>query len=555
VEKIIVSMKKNVILLTIACFTLMHSCQTQTDADLLLLNGKIYTVDSNFSIAEAMAVKNGKIVATGSTKEISGRFTADSMMDLGGKPVYPGFIDAHSHFYGLALFMQQADLNGAASFEEVVERLQAHYQKYRPPWVLGRGWDQNLWENKAFPDNALLDKNFPDLPVVLTRIDGHAVIANSKALEMAQITDQTNIPGGKTLQKDGKITGVLIDKAADRMKDKIPQPEEKELIALLKEAQQHCLSLGLTTVADAGLQKNTVLLLEKLFADNTLKINIYAMLEPSSENIETFVKKGIYRKGGLHICSLKLYADGALGSRGACLLEPYSDELSNTGLMVETRDSLIHYCRLAYENNYQMCTHAIGDSAVRAMLNIYAAILKGTNDRRWRIEHAQVISPSDIGLFAQFSIIPSVQPTHATSDMLWAADRLGNERVKSAYAYKDLLKQNNWLPFGTDFPIEKADPLLTFYAAVFRKDANSQPTGGFQIENAVSRVEALKGITLWAAKGCFEENEKGSLEAGKYADFVVLDQDIMTISEEKIIATKVLHTFIRGEKMYSCEAR
>ncbi|HPI30678.1 MAG TPA: amidohydrolase family protein, partial [Bacteroidales bacterium] len=322
-----------------------------------------------------------------------------------------------------------------------------------------------------------------------------------------------------------------------------------------KEAQQHCLSLGLTTVADAGLQKNTVLLLEKLFADNTLKINIYAMLEPSSENIETFVKKGIYRKGGLHICSLKLYADGALGSRGACLLEPYSDELSNTGLMVETRDSLIHYCRLAYENNYQMCTHAIGDSAVRAMLNIYAAILKGTNDRRWRIEHAQVISPSDIGLFAQFSIIPSVQPTHATSDMLWAADRLGNERVKSAYAYKDLLKQNNWLPFGTDFPIEKADPLLTFYAAVFRKDANSQPTGGFQIENAVSRVEALKGITLWAAKGCFEENEKGSLEAGKYADFVVLDQDIMTISEEKIIATKVLHTFIRGEKMYSCEAR
>jgi len=555
VEKIIVPMKKNVILLTIACFTLMHSCQTKTDADLLLLNGKIYTVDSNFSIAEAMAVKNGKIVATGSTQEIRERFTADSMMDLGGKPVYPGFIDAHGHFYGLALFMQQADLNGAASFEEVVESLQAHYQKYRPPWVLGRGWDQNLWENKAFPDNALLDKNFPDLPVVLTRIDGHAVIANSKALEMAQITAQTNIPGGKILQKDGKITGVLIDKAADRMKDKIPQPEDKELTALLKEAQRHCLSLGLTTVADAGLQKNTVLLFEKLFADNTLKINIYAMLEPSSENIETFVKKGIYRKGGLHICSLKLYADGALGSRGACLLEPYSDELSNTGLMVETRDSLIHYCRLAYENNYQMCTHAIGDSAVRAMLNIYATILKGTNDRRWRIEHAQVVSPGDMSLFAQFSIIPSVQPTHATSDMLWAADRLGNERVKSAYAYKDLLKQNNWLPFGTDFPIEKADPLLTFYAAVFRKDANSLPAGGFQIENAVSRVEALKGITLWAAKGCFEENEKGSLEAGKYADFVVLDQDIMAVSEKKILATKVLQTFIHGEKMYSRETR
>ncbi len=548
-------MKNAAVLLTIACFTLMYSCKTKNDADLLLLNGKIYTVDSNFSIAEAMAVKDGKIVATGSTKEISGRFTADSTMDLGGKPVYPGFIDAHSHFYGLALFMQQADLNGAASFEEVVERLKTHHQKYRQPWVLGRGWDQNLWENKAFPDNSLLDKNFPDLPVVLTRIDGHAVIANSKALEMAQITAHTSISGGKVLQKDGKITGVLIDKAADRMKDRIPQPEEKELTALLKEAQQHCLSLGLTTVADAGLQKNTVLLLEKLFADNTLKINIYAMLEPSSENMETFVKKGIYRKGGLHICSLKLYADGALGSRGACLLEPYNDELSNTGLMVETRDSLIHYCQLAYENNYQMCTHAIGDSAVRVMLNIYAAILKGANDRRWRIEHAQVVNPGDIGLFGKFSIIPSVQPTHATSDMLWAAKRLGSDRVKSAYAYKDLLKQNGWLPFGTDFPIEKADPLLTFYAAVFRKDANGKPAEGFQAENAVSREEALKGITYWAAKACFDENEKGSIEAGKYADFVVLDKDIMTATEEEILSAKVLHTFIHGGKVYSLEGK
>jgi len=544
-------MKNVAVLLTIACFTLMYSCKTKTDADLLLLNGKIYTVDSNFSIAEAMAVKDGKIVATGSTKEISGRFTADSTMDLGGKPVYPGFIDAHSHFYGLALFMQQADLNGAASFEEVVERLKTHHQKYRQPWVLGRGWDQNLWENKAFPDNSLLDKNFPDLPVVLTRIDGHAVIANSKALEMAQITAHTSISGGKVLQKDGKITGVLIDKAADRMKDRIPQPEEKELTALLKEAQQHCLSLGLTTVADAGLQKNTVLLLEKLFADNTLKINIYAMLEPSSENMETFVKKGIYRKGGLHICSLKLYADGALGSRGACLLEPYKDEPSNTGLMVETRDSLIHYCQLAYENNYQMCTHAIGDSAVRVMLNIYAAILKGPNDRRWRIEHAQVVDANDVSLFGEFSIIPSVQPTHATSDMYWAETRLGKDRVKNAYSYKNLMLQNGWIPFGTDFPIEKTDPLLTFYASVFRKDVKGFPDNGFQPENAVSREEALKAMTIWAAKACFEENEKGSLEAGKYADFVILDKDIITIPEKEVLTAKVLKTFIRGEKVYS----
>jgi len=528
----------------------MYSCQTKTNADLLLLNGKIYTVDSSFSIAEAMAVKGGVIIATGTAKEIKSRYASDSLVDLGGNTVYPGFIDAHCHFYGLALFMQQADLHDAASFEQVIERLKIHQQHYHPQWLLGRGWDQNLWERKDFPDNELLDKNFPDIPVVLTRVDGHAVIANSKALQAAGINTGTKIAGGIILQKNGQLTGVLIDKAADKLKDIIPQPEGEELIALLKKAQQQCFSCGLTTVADAGLSKKIMLFFEKLFSENILKINIYGMLDPSVENIEFFVKKGIYRKNSLHICSIKLYADGALGSRGACLLKPYNDDETNNGLMVEALDTLKYFCNIAFKHHYQVCTHAIGDSAVRVMLNIYAEFLKGKNDRRWRIEHAQVVSPDDMALFGKHGIIPSVQPTHATSDMLWAGNRLGKDRIKTAYAYKNLMSQNGWIPFGTDFPIEKVSPLLTFYAAVFRKDQNGIPENGFQTENAVSREDALKGMTICAAKSCFEENEKGSLEAGKYADFVILDKDILNIPEAQVLNTKVLKTYIRGEQVY-----
>lgn len=543
-------MQKVITLLTIACIMLMNSCQTKTNADLLLINGKIYTLDSNFSIAEAMAVKDGVIIATGTTKKIKSGYASDSLVDLGGKPVYPGFIDAHCHFYGLALFMQQADLQDAPSFEQVVEQLKIHQQQYHPQWLLGRGWDQNLWQHKVFPDNELLNKNFPDIPVVLTRVDGHAVIANSKALQAAGINTGTKIAGGIILQKNGKLTGVLIDKAADKLKDIIPQPEGEELVALLKKAQQQCLACGLTTVADAGLSKKMVLFYEKLFSENTLKINIYGMLDPSVENMEYFVKKGIYKKNRLHICSLKLYADGALGSRGACLLKPYNDDETNYGLMVEALDTLKYYCNIAFKHHYQVCTHAIGDSAVRVMLNIYAEFLHGKNDRRWRIEHAQVVSPDDIALFGKHGIIPSVQPTHATSDMLWAGNRLGKDRIKTAYAYKNLMSQNGWIPFGTDFPIEKVSPLLTFYAAVFRKDQNGIPENGFQIENAVSREDALKGMTIWVAKSCFEENEKGSLDAGKYADFVILDKDILNIPEAQVLSTKVLKTYIRGEKVY-----
>jgi predicted amidohydrolase YtcJ len=531
----------------------MNACTPKKEADLLFTDGKIYTVDSFFTIVEAMAIKDGKILATGSNDDIQNQYASLHSTDLQGRVVYPGFIDAHCHFYGLAIMLQQADLNGAESFEEVIERLKAHRDLHHPQWLLGRGWDQNLWETKEFPDNSLLDKVFPDIPVVLTRVDGHAVIANSLALGIAGIDAKTKIKGGKLLLKNGKPTGVLIDNAANKMISCIPQPKGEELKSLLKEAQKPCFMTGLTTVADAGLPYTIVRLMEEMQKEKSLKINIYAMLDPSKENIDSFVNKGIYKTDRLHVCSIKLYADGALGSRGACLLKPYSDDPGNSGLMVETEETLKNYCRIAYDHNYQVCTHAIGDSAVRMVLLIYSEFLIGKNDKRWRIEHSQFTDANDFKLFGAYNIIPSVQPVHATSDMYWADERLGNERIKNAYAYRDLMEQNDWIPFGTDFPIEKVDPLLTFYAAVFRKDAKGFPETGFQMENAVTREEALRGITIWAAKSCFEEGEKGSLEPGKYADFVILDRDIMTIPEKEVLLTNVLKTFVRGELVFSSD--
>jgi hypothetical protein len=533
----------------------MNACKDKEQADLLLLNGKIYTVDSVFSIAEAMAVKNGKIVAIGVGDEIKNQYKFTKTMDLNGCSVYPGFIDAHCHFLGLALMLQQADLNGSVSFEEVIERLKIHRELYYPKWLTGRGWDQNLWADKEFPDNTKLDSLFPDIPVVLTRVDGHAVIANSKALTLAGIDSSTVIEGGKVLLKDNKPTGVLIDNAANKMIALIPRPEGDELKSLLVEAQTECFKTGLTTVADAGLSKDMVLFMEQMQNERSLKINIYAMLDPTTENMDYFVKNGVYKTDRMHASSIKLYADGALGSRGACLLEPYSDDPENMGIMVESPDTLKYYCQIAYENNYQVCIHAIGDSAVRSVLKLYEGFLKGKNDRRWRIEHSQVVAGADYDLFGTFNIVPSVQPTHATSDMYWADERLGTDRIKYAYAYNDLLKQNAWIPFGTDFPIEKIDPLLTFYAAVFRKDLKGYPASGFQVENSISREDALRAITIWAAKSCFEENEKGSLEPGKYADFVVLSNDILSVSEKELLNTKILKTFIRGEQVFDARDR
>ncbi len=526
----------------------------KTSVDTLLINGTVYTVDSSFSKTEAVAVKDGKIVAVGTSADLQKAYTAKQTIDLKGKFLYPGFIDAHAHFFGYGLDLRKANLTGTTSWEDVLHRL-SNFAKgldAKPgEWIIGRGWDQNDWEVKEYPTKEKLDQLFPNNPVILTRIDGHAAIVNQLALDKSGITSSTKMVGGDVLLKEGKPTGVLIDNAVDLVSIKIPGATEQQIKEGLLAAQQNCFAAGLTTIDDCGLNYFQVLQLEKYYKSGDLKMRLYVMLSDWKYNYEAIFKRGKIKTDRLNVRSFKVYADGALGSRGACLLHPYDDKPGQYGFLLSNPEHFDSVAAVIYNKGFQMCTHAIGDSGNRTILNIYGKYLKEKNDLRWRIEHAQVVNKNDFDLFGMYSVVPSVQPTHATSDMYWAEKRLGNQRVKGAYAFNDLLKQNGWIPLGTDFPVEDIDPLKTFYAAVFRKDAKGWPAHGFQTENALTREATLKGMTIWAARSNFEENEKGSIEKGKFADFVLLDTDIMTESFEQILKAKVLKTICGGELVFS----
>ncbi|MHA4809864.1 amidohydrolase [Flavitalea flava] len=530
---------------------LFFSCHPKEQADLILQHARIYTVDSSFSKAEAMVVKDGKILAVGSDREIMEGYNAKHVADAEGKAVYPGFIDAHAHFvaYGQTLFV--VSLLGCTSFEEVVERVK-QFATAHPgnEWILGQGWDQNKFAGKAFPDNSLLNQAFPSNPVVLERVDGHAVIANAKALELGGVKPHQQIAGGEIETKDGRLTGILIDNAERLVQSRIPPPSAADFEKWLLTAQEHCFASGLTTLTDCGLDRLAIEGIDSLQKTGKLKMRLYVMLSDNKENLDYYIPRGPYKTDHLYIKGVKAYADGALGSRGACLLHPYSDKPGWVGFLLRTP---AHYDSLAKwlaQTDFQLCTHAIGDSANRAILSVYNKYLTPGNDKRWRIEHAQVINSSDFDLFGKGAIIPSVQPTHATSDMYWAADRLGTERLKGGYAYKQLLKQNGWLALGTDCPVEDISPFKTFLAAVFRTDAKGFPSGGFQAENALSREETIRGMTIWAARADCLEKEIGSLEKGKKADFIILDRDLMEISQAEILQTKVLGTYSGGVKVF-----
>jgi predicted amidohydrolase YtcJ len=519
-------------------------------AELIAINAKVYTVNDSFAIVESFAIKEGKFVALGTNKQIEETYTSEKIIDLKGKTIYPGFYDAHCHFLSYGLGLQEADLVGTKSFDEIIERITKHAKENHSDWIIGRGWDQNDWDNNELPDNEKLNLAFPNTPIALTRIDGHAIIANDEALRRAGITNTSKVDGGSFIRKKGKLTGVLVDNAMNSIIKVIPVPDQYSKEKALINAQKKCFAVGLTTVSDAGLSYDEVKIIEGLQKADSLKMRIYTMLSPSKENIESFVKKGPYTTEKLTVRCIKLYADGALGSRGACLLEPYSDDPGNKGLIIEKPEFLKEICQIAYNYNYQVATHAIGDSANRLVLKIYGEILKNENDRRWRMEHAQVIDKHDFELFKKYSIIPSVQPTHATSDMYWAMERLGCDRIKFAYAYKTLLDLNHWMPLGSDFPVENINPLYGFYAAVSRMDREFFPKGGYQIQEALKKEEALRGMTIWAAKANFEENEKGSIEIGKFADFVVLDKDIMAIKIKDVPNVKVIETYIGGIRVF-----
>lgn len=540
-------MKKIISILTL-CFSI--AIIAQKNADLIVTNAKIYTVNQKFDVAQSMAISNGKILAIGKSADILKKYKSSKIQDFQGKTVFPGFIDAHCHFTGYATDKWKSQLWGTKSWDEIISKITDYAKTAPKEWIYGRGWDQNDWDVKEFPSKEKLDELFPNRSVYLKRIDGHAAIANQKALDIAGITIDSKILGGEIEVENGKLTGILVDNAMSLVEKHIPEIEDDMAIQYYSELQKECFSYGLTSLHDCGITELTLERLEKAQTQGKLQMKIFALMEDNPNYYDRWVKKGRYTNKNITVGGFKVYSDGALGSRGANLIDDYSDKKNWRGFLLSERTHFENLAQKLKKSDLQMCTHAIGDSANRTILQIYGDVLGEKNDRRWRIEHAQIVDKNDFDLFGKYSIIPSVQPTHATSDMYWAEDRLGKERMKFSYAYEDLLKQNGWLPLGTDFPVEEISPLKTFYSAVARKDSKHYPANGFQKENALTREQALRGMTIWAAKSAFQENEIGSLEVGKSADFFVVDQDLMTVAEVKILDTKVLETYSNGKKVF-----
>lgn len=537
-------MKKGFLIL--AASLVLSSCQ-KTTVDTIVINSNSYTVNSKFEVAQSFAIKDGKFIAIGTNEEIQKKYESNTTLDAENKTIIPGLIDAHCHFYRLGLQQQKVDLAGTKSYDEVLARIEAFQKEKNTNFITGHGWDQNDWEVKEFPTKEKLDKLFPSTPIAVSRVDGHALLVNEAAIKLAGITKDTPVSGGEILVENGKMTGVLIDAAMDFIK--IPEATKKEAIQGLLDAQKIGFSYGLTTVDDAGLDRNTIELIDSLQQENLLKMRVYAMISGDKQaQIDYYIKKGITKTDKLNVRSFKVYGDGALGSRGAAMKKPYSDRDNHFGALIYSPERYKEIATQIAASEFQMNTHAIGDSANAWMLKTYKDVLKNDKNRRWRIEHAQIIAKEDFNFFD--NILPSVQPTHATSDMYWAKDRIGATRLKGAYAFKDLLNKYGKIALGTDFPVEEVNPFLTFYAATIRKDINMFPKDGFQMENVLTREETLKGMTIWAAYSNFEEHEKGSIEIGKFADFAILSQNIMEVAEDKLPKTTVISTFVNGEKVF-----
>jgi len=536
------------------------SCTSQKQADLVIIGGKVVTVDNDFSITEAVVVQNDKILFVGTNKDAKEYIgSTTNVIELNGELVLPGLIDSHGHLTGYGKSLEHINLVGTKSYQEVIDLVAEKVKTAESgEWIHGRGWDQNDWEIKKFPTQQALGKISPNNPVMLSRIDGHAILANQKAMEIAGIDDNPPDPNGGKVFKDasGLPTGIFLDNAEVLITNHIPKYSTEKIRGIIQNAAHQCAKYGLTGMGDAGIPVSRIDDYKYLIDNGKMSIRINAMLSDTviSDLEEFFNKYKIESYGNdfLRVKSVKLYADGALGSRGAALLEPYSDDPDNNGLMVTENHHMLEVCKAALESDFQVCTHAIGDKAVRTMLDVYKEALKENPnlDHRFRIEHSQIVNLTDISRYAELGVIPAMQPQHAVSDMPWVKDRIGDGRLEGAYAWRSFIDKGIMIPCGSDFPVEIPNPLIGIHDAVTRQDENGYPIGGWLPEQKMTIEEAIKGYTIWAAYAAFQENILGSIEVGKYADFTILDKDILTIEPSEILKTKPIYTIVGGKISY-----
>ena len=541
------------------CAAACSSSSTAGNPDLIVTAQHIYTADSTHPTVEAFAVRDGRFVFVGGRDSaLAMRGPATRVLDLGEGVVLPGLADAHAHLVDLGFSLQSVDLRGVDSYDEVVRRV-AERAKAVPAdrWISGYGWDQNRWPGKRFPTSAALDSAVPDHPVLLDRIDGHAVLANRAAMDAAGISAKVRDPDGGRIERlpGGAPSGVFVDNAMALVRRAVPAPTGDEIRSALIAAAHDVNRWGLVSIQDMGEPASNIEQIEALARDGKLPVRTYVMVADDSADLAHYFARGpqsaLYG-GHVWIRGIKLYADGALGSRGAALLAPYADDPGNRGLLVSSEQHLEQRTEDALRHGFQVSTHAIGDRGNRNALDAYEAALTAvpTSDARLRVEHAQVLSPADIPRFAKLGVIPSMQASHQTSDMRWAEDRLGPERVKGAYAWRSLLETGVIVPNGTDFPVEQVNPFITFQSAVTRQDSTGYPAGGWYPDQRMTRDEALKSMTIWPAHAAFQDSVMGSITTGKYADFTVLSQDIMTVPAEQIIRTDVVATYLGGHPVY-----
>jgi len=532
-------------------------------ADVIVTNARVYTADDARPLAEAFAVRGGRVQFVGSAREAMAlKGPGTRIVDAGGNTVIPGMTDAHGHISGLGQALRRVSLVGTKSYDEVIARVAARAKEVPAgTWILGRGWDQNDWGDTRFPTHEALSRAVPNHPVLLERVDGHAALANARAMQAAGVTAATRDPSGGRVERDsaGAPTGVFVDNAQGLVERAVPASSREEMRAAISAAVAEANRWGLTGVHDAGEGRRAIEIFEELAKGGALTLRAYVMIADDSAALEYYFGVGprsALHDGRLWVRSVKLYADGALGSRGAALLDPYSDDPHNRGLLVSDTTHLRAVAQRALRAGFQVNAHAIGDRGNRVVLDAYQAALAAvpTADHRFRVEHAQIISPDDIPRFAELGVIPSMQASHQTSDMYWAANRIGPTRVLGAYAWRSLLNSGVVIPNGSDFPVEAVNPLISFHAAVSRQDEHDWPASGWYPEQRMTREEALRSMTIWPAYAGFQERELGSLTPGKYADFVILDQDIMRVPAEVILRTQVIATYLSGKPVYERDA-